>query len=97
MSTIVTDLGRDSTSSTCNGHFKVYHMLHNVPRFNNPSGTFDNDQYHYRVYTKCSGKDTLLDKEWVTIAIQAQVRTADGAGIVSTIKDLRIKGGDLTN
>jgi len=97
MSTIVTDLGRDSTTSTCNGHFKVYHMLHNVPRFNNPSGTFDNDQYHYRVYTKCSGKDTLLDKEWVTIAIQAQVRTADGAGIVSTIKDLRIKGGDLTN
>ncbi len=51
MSSIVSDLGRDNTSSTCNGHFKVYHLLHNVPRFNNPSGTFDNDQYLVEVLT----------------------------------------------
>ena len=95
MSTIVTDLGRDNTTSTCNGHFKVYHLLHNVPRFNNPSGIFDNDQYHYRVYTKCSGGSTLLDADWLRIAIQAGVRTMDGGAEVSQLGDLIEKGGNL--
>jgi hypothetical protein len=25
-----------------------------VPRFNNPTGVFDNDQYVYKIYVKCS-------------------------------------------
>ena len=93
MSGIVTELGRDATTSSCNGHFKVYHLLHNVPRFNNPSGVFDNDQYHYRVYTKCSG-GVDIDSEWLNIAIDAGVRTLDGGGIVTTVADLEAKGGD---
>jgi hypothetical protein len=28
-----------------NALYAKYYLLHNVPRFNNPSGTFDNDQY----------------------------------------------------
>jgi hypothetical protein len=28
-----------------NALYTKYYLLHNVPRFNNPSGTFDNDQY----------------------------------------------------
>ena len=25
-----------------------------MPRFNNPTGVFDNDQYVYKIYVKCS-------------------------------------------
>ena len=28
-----------------NALYDCYYILHSVPRFNNPSGTFDNDQY----------------------------------------------------
>ncbi|MDB4301024.1 hypothetical protein N9926_00940 [Flavobacteriaceae bacterium] len=30
--------------------YKVYYLQHNVPRFNNPSSVFDNDQYLYQVF-----------------------------------------------
>ena len=36
-------------------HYKSYNLVHSVPRFNNPTGVFDNDQYHYSIYTPCSG------------------------------------------
>lgn len=32
-----------------NGLYTSYYILHSVPRFNNPSGVFDNDQYLLRV------------------------------------------------
>ena len=97
MAGIVTELGRDggtAAGEACNGKYKVYHLLHNVPRFNNPSGIFDNDQYHYRVYTACSG-GLDLDSEWLNIAVDAGVTTMDGGGIVSTVADLVEKGGNL--
>jgi len=34
--------------------YKAYYIQHTIPRFNNPSGVFDNDQYVYQVYVKCS-------------------------------------------
>ena len=34
--------------------YKAYYIQHSVPRFNNPSGVFDNDQYIYKIYVKCS-------------------------------------------
>ena len=37
--------------------YKAYYIQHTVPRFNNPSGVFDNDQYVYQVYVKCSDTD----------------------------------------
>lgn len=94
MGGIVDALGRDNTDSACNGHFKVYHMIHNVPRFNNPSGVFDNDQYHYRIYTKCSG-GVDIDNEWLAIAKAAKVRNLAGDGFVVSVADLVAKGGDL--
>ena len=30
--------------------YRVYYLQHSVPRLNNPSGVFDNDQYLYSVY-----------------------------------------------
>jgi|GEM_PF-1180186 len=34
--------------------YRAYYVQHSVPRFNNPSGVFDNDQYQYKIYVKCS-------------------------------------------
>ena len=34
--------------------YRAYYVQHSVPRFNNPSGVFDNDQYQYKIYAKCS-------------------------------------------
>jgi hypothetical protein len=34
--------------------YKAYYLQHSVPRFNNPSGVFDNDQYVYQIYVKCT-------------------------------------------
>ena len=104
MSGIITELGRDATTSSCNGAFRVYHLIHNVPRFNNPTGVFDNDQYHYKVYMKCSAYDdgsgvtalgTSMDNDWVALAIDAGVHKFDGSGIVVSAADLVKKGGDI--
>ena len=73
---------------------KVYHLLHSVPRFNNPSGVFDNDQYHYKIYSKCSG-GLDIDAQWLAIAMAAGVVTRDGDGLVATVVDLVEKGGDI--
>ena len=97
MSGIITEMGRDATTSACNGMYRVYHLLHNVPRFNNPSGVFDNDQYHYKVYVKCatSAVITSLDADWVALAIDAGVHKLDGSGIITSAADLVEKGGNI--
>ena len=97
MDGVITAVGRDATSSSCVGAYRVYHLIHNVPRFNNPSGVFNNDQYHYKVYVPCSGAGaatTSIDDDWVTIAIQAGVMKRDGSAVVSAVADLEAKGGD---
>ena len=33
--------------------YRAYYVQHSVPRFNNPTGVFDNDQYQYKIYVKC--------------------------------------------
>lgn len=35
-----------------NALYVAFNILHSVPRFNNPTGTFDNDQYLYTFYVK---------------------------------------------
>ena len=94
MDGIVTEIGRDATTSSCNGMYRVYHMLHSVPRFNNPSGVFDNDQYHYKVYVKCTGALATVDADWLAIAQDAGIMKLDGSQIVATVADLVDKGGD---
>ena len=32
--------------------YNAYYIQHHVPRFNNPSGTFDNDQYMLKVVAR---------------------------------------------
>ena len=37
--------------------YKVYYIQHSIPRLNNPTGTFDNDQYVYKIYVPCNDSD----------------------------------------
>ena len=40
--------------------YRNYKIQHTVPRFNNPTGVFDNDQYLYEIHVECgSGGNTL--------------------------------------
>jgi len=65
--------------------YDAYYLLHNVPRFNNPSGVFDNDQYLYTIYAPCElggtnavsaeAEAALLDIAAAVIALNPQ---ADG-------------------
>ena len=44
--------------------YRAYYIQHSVPRFNNPSGVFDNDQYVYKIYVKCDdavGQAAVID------------------------------------
>jgi len=98
MSGIVDEVGRDATHGACRGKYRVYHLVHNVPRFNNPSGVFDNDQYVYRLYVPCTGASaatTSLDADWLALAQDANVQKFDGSGPVTSVADLVKKGGDI--
>lgn len=98
MSGIVDEVGRDATATPCTGKYRVYHLVHNVPRFNNPSGVFDNDQYVYRLYVPCTGASaatTSLDADWLALAQDANVQKFDGSGPVTSVADLVKKGGDI--
>jgi len=57
--------------------YKTYYIQHSIPRLNNPTGVFDNDQYVYKIYVKCtdSANQALMD------ALIAQIVTvANGSG-----------------
>jgi len=43
--------------------YKTYYVQHNVPRFNNPTGVFDNDQYVYEIFVKCDDTTTQGEVE----------------------------------
>ena len=50
--------------------YKTYVIQHTVPRFNNPTGVFDNDQYLYKIYVKCSDDATIQNVETLMTDIQ---------------------------
>jgi len=60
-----------------NATYKAYYIQHTVPRFNNPSGLFDNDQYVYQIYVKCS--DTTANTN-VLALVNKVVALANTAG-----------------
>ena len=55
--------------------YKVYYVQHTVPRFNNPTGVFDNDQYVISVAVLCTDTAviTTLDTIFTTIAASGSV------------------------
>jgi hypothetical protein len=53
-------------------NYQVYYLQHSVPRFNNPSGVFDNDQYLYEIFVDPADTDGIanMDALWDAIAAQ---------------------------
>jgi hypothetical protein len=49
--------------------YKVYYLQHSIPRFNNPSGVFDNDQYVYKAYVLSTDAAVIvaMDALWTDI------------------------------
>tara|TARA_R100000152_G_C6780747_1_gene213937 strand:- start:1528 stop:2943 length:1416 start_codon:yes stop_codon:yes gene_type:complete len=91
---VITAVGRDSDVAACKGVYRVFHLVHNVPRFNNPTGVFDNDQYHYKVYTKCSGgAGATIEVDWVKLAITAGILPS-GTGTAAGVTALEKRGGN---
>lgn len=63
-----------------------YYIQHSVPRFNNPSGTFDNDQYLLEIIT--TDRITAFEEDmvaWLTAANSACVLNAAGDGPVEYV------------
>lgn len=54
--------------------YKVYYLQHSVPRLNNPSGVFDNDQYLYQIFVKCDDSTTIgkMDTLWGAIKTECE-------------------------
>lgn len=57
--------------------YRAFYIQHVVPRFNNPSGVFDNDQYVYQIYVKCSDAAAIAA---VTALANQVVTLANAAG-----------------
>lgn len=60
-----------STAIPRNALYKRYFILHSVPRFNNPTGTFDNDRYMLEIITPAAGNATLdtFLTEWLDACV----------------------------
>ena len=56
--------------------YRNYKIQHTVPRYNNPTGVFDNDQYLYEIHIPCAtASDTLytnLGKFMAGLKVEAQ-------------------------
>ena len=61
------------TAVNRNTNYQVYYLQHSVPRFNNPSGVFDNDQYLYEIFVDPTdtGGVAAMDALWAAISAQA--------------------------
>jgi len=51
------------------GRYIAYNLLHSVPRFNNPSGVFDNDQYLLTVYVLSTDTASQTDMNTLFTAL----------------------------
>ena len=72
--------------------YTAYYLLHSVPRFNNPSGTFDNDQYLLKVVVANSAFTTAAANN----AGDATIVVASFAGITAGMR-LYVNGALSTN
>ena len=61
-----------------NGLYDQVLILHSVPRFNNPTGTFDNDQYLLKIHVPAGTNTTAL-----TNYVVASANLAQGSGAIT--------------
>ncbi len=61
------------TAVNRSANYQVYYLQHSVPRFNNPSGVFDNDQYLYEIFVDPAdaGGVAAMNALWTAISAQA--------------------------
>jgi hypothetical protein len=64
--------------------YKTYYVQHSVPRLNNATSVFDNDQYVYEIFVKCS--DTATQTE-VEALLAKLVAAANASGNPIAIED----------
>lgn len=57
--------------------YKAFYVQHSVPRFNNPTGVFDNDQYVYKIYAKCDDAEAIAG---ITKLLEGLAAWADDNG-----------------
>ena len=55
-----------------NALYYVYYIQHSVPRFNNPTGVFDNDQYLYKIYVKSDDAAGITGMDALIAAIKTE-------------------------
>lgn len=58
--------------------YRTYYLQHSIPRMNNPSGVFDNDQYVYQVFVRCDDATTIAAMETLWDAIGTLCGTSYG-------------------
>ena len=68
-----------------NINYKVYYLQHSVPRFNNPSGVFDNDQYLYEIYVDPADAAADADMTALWTAISNKAVALGNVVLVETI------------
>ena len=67
--------------------YKVYVIQHSVPRFNNPTSTFDNDQYCYKIYVKSTDATLIGEMETLMTNIAAWCNGMGGSVAYQTTVD----------
>jgi len=77
-------LGCGSGAVDRTAFYAAYYLQHSVPRFNNPTGVFDNDQYMYVFYVPCLGGDGKVNPElakmdflWNSLATKSELTVTD--------------------
>jgi hypothetical protein len=64
--------------------YKTYYVQHSVPRLNNATSVFDNDQYVYEIFVKCSDTQTQTEVEALLAKL---VAAANASGNPIAIED----------
>jgi hypothetical protein len=57
--------------------YKAYYVQHSIPRLNNATSVFDNDQYVYEIFVKCDDDNAQADVEAL---LDALVAAANASG-----------------
>jgi hypothetical protein len=90
-----------------NAYFNSINILHNVPRLNNPTGTFDNDQYLLTIYVPEGVDNTAFLNSLQTVlncagnGIEIENWNINSAGELEVCSDVNVTtvagGGCVTN
>jgi len=67
------DASNSYSSISRTATYDVNYIEHVVPRFNNPSSTFDSEQYMYKIYSKSGNETTVVDSMMTALSAASGV------------------------